>query len=124
MVFLQFLQLQRKFRRVAGTSIPKTRNPKIHVQQSNTMQETINKEGIIKEFQVNEKDTGSSEVQVALLSARITHLTEHLRTHRKDFHSLQGLLMQTNRRRKLLKYLEAKNPEKYYEIVKRLKIRH
>jgi small subunit ribosomal protein S15 len=61
---------------------------------------------IIAEYKIHEKDTGSSEVQVALLTARINHLTEHLRTHRKDFHSRRGLLQMASRRRKLLDYLK------------------
>ena len=67
---------------------------------------SVIKAEIIKQYQVNGKDTGSAEVQVALLSARIAHLTEHLRTHRKDFHSRRGLIQMTNRRRKLLNYNE------------------
>ena len=60
---------------------------------------TVNKEAIIKEFGENENDTGSCEVQIALLTARVKHLTEHLRTHRKDFHSRRGLIAMTARRR-------------------------
>ena len=66
---------------------------------------SVNKSEVIKKHQQDAKDTGSPEVQVALISARVTHLTEHLRTHRKDFHSRRGLIMLTNRRRKLLAYL-------------------
>jgi small subunit ribosomal protein S15 len=65
---------------------------------------SVNKSEVIKKHQQDAKDTGSPEVQVALISARVTHLTEHLRTHRKDFHSRRGLIMLTNRRRKLLRY--------------------
>ena len=79
--------------------------------------------GIIEEYRTHEKDTGSSEVQIALLTARISHLTEHLRTHRKDFHSRHGLIKMASKRRKLLDYLKRNNLEKYQEIVQKLKLR-
>jgi small subunit ribosomal protein S15 len=82
------------------------------------------KTGIIAEYRINEKDTGSSEVQIALLTARIKHLTEHLRAHSKDFHSRRGMIAMTSRRRKLLDYLKRNQLEKYNEIVKRLGLRH
>lgn len=82
-----------------------------------------NKSTIIVDFRTHETDTGSSEVQIALLTARVNHLTEHLRTHRKDFHSRRGLIAMTTRRRKLLEYLKRTNLEKYNEIIKRLKLR-
>jgi small subunit ribosomal protein S15 len=82
------------------------------------------KSGIIAQFRQSENDTGSSEVQIALLSARIKHLTEHLRTHAKDFHSRRGLIAMTSRRRKLLDYLKRNQLEKYNEIVKSLGLRH
>jgi len=85
--------------------------------------DTIDKEAIIKEFQLSESDTGSSEVQIALITARVKHLTEHLREHRKDFHSRRGLIQLTNRRRKLLNYLKRKDLNKYQEIIQRLGIR-
>ena len=66
---------------------------------------TIDKEAIIKEFGLKDGDTGSSEVQIALLTARVRHLTEHLRVNRKDFHSRRGLIAMTARRRKLLDYV-------------------
>ncbi|MDR2513519.1 MAG: 30S ribosomal protein S15 [Puniceicoccales bacterium] len=81
------------------------------------------KSEIIKQYQVSDKDTGSAEVQVALLSARIAHLTEHLRTHRKDFHSRRGLIQMTNRRRKLLNYLKGNALEKYNELIQKLNLR-
>jgi len=87
------------------------------------MQDTIDKDQIIKEYATHEGDTGSSEVQIALLTARITHLTEHLREHRKDFHSRRGLIHMTNRRRKLLDYLKRQDLKKYEEIIKRLGLR-
>ena len=70
-----------------------------------------------------ENDTGSPEVQVALLTARINHLTEHLRTHRKDFHSRRGLLQMASRRRKLLDYLKRHNLPKYNELLQKLSLR-
>ena len=87
------------------------------------MSEYVEKEGIIAEYQTHEKDTGSSEVQIALLTARIAHLTEHLRTHRKDFHSRHGLIKMASKRRKLLDYLKRKNLAKYQEMVQRLQLR-
>ncbi len=84
---------------------------------------TIAKPEIISEYKVHDTDTGSSEVQVALLTARINHLTEHLRTHRKDFHSRRGLLQMASRRRKLLDYLKRHNLPKYNELLKRLSLR-
>jgi len=77
----------------------------------------------IKEFQLHEKDTGSSDVQIALLSERIKHLTEHLATNKKDFSSTRGLLRLVARRRKLLDYLAAKNNERYQELIKKLGLR-
>ena len=87
------------------------------------MSEYVKKEGIIAEYQTHEKDTGSSEVQIALLTARISHLTEHLRTHRKDIHSRHGLIKMASKRRKLLDYLKRNDLGKYQEIVQKLKLR-
>jgi len=78
---------------------------------------------IIAQFKTHATDTGSSEVQIALLSARINHLTEHLREHRKDFHSRRGLLQMASRRRKLLDYLKRENLNKYNEILQKLSLR-
>ncbi|MDA0723480.1 MAG: 30S ribosomal protein S15 [Verrucomicrobia bacterium] len=87
------------------------------------MSEYVDKKNIIEENRVHEKDTGSSEVQIALLSKRIAHLTEHLKAHRKDFHSRRGLLMMAARRRKLLDYLKRKNLDQYLAIVQKLSLR-
>lgn len=87
------------------------------------MSESVDKQAIIKNFAVNDKDTGSCEVQVALLSARIAHLTTHLRSNKKDFHSRRGLLLMTSRRRRLLDYLKANKPEAYNKLVADLKLR-
>ena len=84
---------------------------------------TVVKPEIIAEYKIHEKDTGSSEVQIALLTARINHLTEHLRTHRKDFHSRRGLLQMASRRRKLLDYLKHHNLPKYNELLQKLNLR-
>ena len=84
---------------------------------------TVVKPEIIAEYKIHEKDTGSSEVQIALLTARINHLTEHLRTHRKDFHSRRGLLQLASRRRKLLDYLKQHNLPKYNELLQKLNLR-
>ena len=78
---------------------------------------------IIKASARGAADTGSPEVQVALLTARINHLTEHLRTHRKDFHSRRGLLQMASRRRKLLDYLKRHNLPKYNELLQKLSLR-
>ena len=78
---------------------------------------------IIDQFRLDAQDTGSPEVQIALLTARITELTEHLRTHKKDYASRRGLLMMVSRRRSLLDYLKRVDPKRYLEIIRRLEIR-
>jgi len=78
---------------------------------------------IIGKFRANEKDTGSAEVQIALLSERITNLTEHFKTHKKDHHSRRGLLQMVNRRRGLLDYIKKKEIERYKSIISALGIR-
>ncbi len=82
-----------------------------------------NKEEIVREHATGEGDTGSPEVQVALLTARIRHLTEHLRTHKHDFHSRRGLLKMVGRRRRLLKYLQKKDVERYRALIQKLGLR-
>ena len=81
------------------------------------------KQTIINEFKQHEKDTGSPEVQIAILSDRIGYLTEHFKTHAKDHHSRRGLLMLVGQRRKLLDYLKSKNKERYDNVIGRLGIR-
>ncbi len=83
----------------------------------------MDKENIIREFQIHDNDTGSTAVQVALLTARIQHLTEHLKDHPKDYHSRRGLMKMVGRRRKMLKYLKDKNPEAYRELIEKLGLR-
>lgn len=78
---------------------------------------------IIQEYQRKENDTGSPEVQIAVLTERILKLTEHMQTHKKDFHSRYGLLKMVSRRRKLLNYLKKNDNEKYNETLKRLNLR-
>ena len=85
--------------------------------------EVAKKEEIIKKYAVKDGDTGSPEIQIALLSAQITDLTEHLRTHKKDNHSRRGLIGMVNKRNKLLKYLRGKSHERYSSIVSSLKLR-
>jgi small subunit ribosomal protein S15 len=74
-------------------------------------------------FRTNEKDTGSPEVQVALISEQINHLTEHLKVHKKDFTSRRGLLMMVGKRARLLKYLQGENRTRYQSLIKKLGIR-
>jgi small subunit ribosomal protein S15 len=81
------------------------------------------KSNIIAEYARVENDTGSPEVQVALLSKRISELTEHFGEHKKDHHSRQGLLKMVNKRRKLLDYLKAKDQDRYRELISRLGLR-
>ena len=85
--------------------------------------ETEKKQEVIKKFQGHENDTGSAEVQIALLTTRIIYLTEHFRSHKKDFHSRRGLLKIVNQRRKLLDYLKNKNVERYKKILQELNLR-
>ncbi len=81
------------------------------------------KNGIIEKFRTHDKDTGSPEVQIALLTDRINHLTEHFKTHAKDFHSRRGLLKLVGQRRRLLDYLKKKDLNRYRGLIKELGIR-
>lgn len=81
------------------------------------------KQEIIDSFKINEKDTGSSEVQIAILTERINHLNEHLKLHNKDHHSRRGLLKMVGQRRGLLNYLQRKDIERYRQIVAKLDLR-
>jgi small subunit ribosomal protein S15 len=81
------------------------------------------KREIVQRFGKDEADTGSTEVQVALLSARIQELTEHLREHKKDHHSRRGLLMLVGQRRRLLNYLRAKDVDRYRSLIQELGLR-
>ena len=84
---------------------------------------TERKQQIINEYRRDEKDTGSSEVQIALLTERINELTEHLKVHKKDNHSRRGLLKMVGKRRNLLNYLAKKDENAYKELVKKLGLR-
>lgn len=81
------------------------------------------KRKIIEKFKINEKDSGSPEVQIALLTERIRKLTEHLKMHKKDFHSRVGLLKMIGKRRKLLRYLQEKDMERYKKLIQELGLR-
>jgi small subunit ribosomal protein S15 len=78
---------------------------------------------LIKEYATHEGDTGSPEVQVSILSERVTNLTEHLKIHQKDFHSRRGLLMMVGQRRSLLDYLKKKDANRYQALIERLGLR-
>jgi len=81
------------------------------------------KKEIINEFGKSDKDTGSAEVQVALMSNRIDHLTEHLKNHTKDHHTRRGLLMLVGKRRRLLQYLQNEDVQRYRNIIEKLGLR-
>ena len=81
------------------------------------------KSELVKKYGRGENDTGSTEVQVAILTTRINNLTEHLKTHKKDFHSRRGLLVMVGQRRRLLDYLNSNSNERYAELIKSLGLR-
>ena len=81
------------------------------------------KQDLIGEYKRGEADTGSPEVQIAILTTRVSDLTEHLRTHKKDYASRRGLLMMVSRRRRHLDYLKQVDPQRYLDIIRRLDIR-
>jgi small subunit ribosomal protein S15 len=83
----------------------------------------VNKEELVREHRTHDDDTGSPEVQVAVLTRRIAHLTEHLREHKHDYHSRQGLLKMVGKRRRLLKYLQKKDVERYRALIAKLGLR-
>ena len=82
------------------------------------------KTDLIQRFRTHDSDTGSPEVQIAILSTRIGELTEHFKTHKKDHHSRRGLLLMVQRRRSLLGYLRSRSPERYKTLITSLGIRH
>ena len=82
-----------------------------------------NKQEIVKEFGKNEKDTGSSAVQVAMMTQKISELTEHLKANKKDFATKRGLLMMVGKRKRLLAYIKSQNLDEYRELIKKLGIR-
>ena len=81
------------------------------------------KQEVMKEYATSDGDTGSPEVQVAILTERIVNLTEHLKTHKKDFHSRRGLLIMVGQRRRLLDYMKRKSQTRYETLIKRLGLR-
>ena len=81
------------------------------------------KQGVIEKFRIHDNDSGSPEVQIALLTERINHLNEHLKSHKKDHHSRRGLLKLVGQRRRLLDYLKSKDSDRYAELIRRLGIR-
>lgn len=81
------------------------------------------KQELVSEFGANDNDTGSPEVQVAILTERIKSLTEHLQHHKKDFHSRRGLLVMVGQRRRLLDYIKRKDRQRYEDVIKRLGLR-
>jgi small subunit ribosomal protein S15 len=84
----------------------------------------VEKEDVIKKYQLHPEDRGSAPVQIAILTARINHLTEHFRSHKKDHHSRRGLLKMVGRRRRLLDYLKRTDVERYRELIQDLGLRH
>nr|QGT49777.1 30S ribosomal protein S15 [uncultured Candidatus Melainabacteria bacterium] len=82
-----------------------------------------NKQEVVKEFGKNEKDTGSSAVQVAMMTKKISELTEHLKSNKKDFATKRGLLMMVGKRKRLLAYIKSQNLDEYRELIKKLGIR-
>jgi len=81
------------------------------------------KKELIEKFKAHPQDTGSAQVQIAILTERINNLSEHFKTHKKDIHSRRGLLSLVGRRRRLLNYLKKEDPEKYQKLIKELKLR-
>jgi small subunit ribosomal protein S15 len=84
----------------------------------------MDKGNMIEGFRLHERDTGSADVQVALLTERINHLTQHLQTYKKDHASRRGLLMMVGQRRRLLDYLHLTDLDRYHNVTKKLKLRH
>ncbi len=91
--------------------------------QDDTKAVKKDKKAIIKQFQKHAKDTGSSQVQIAIITKKMENLSEHLRTHKKDKHSRRGLIGLVGKRRKLLRHLQLNNKEKYQEVIKALGLR-
>ncbi len=108
-------------RHCGGVVAPRLRTD--YVRRSAVSIDTATKEKIIAEYATKEGDTGSPDVQVALLTHRITELTEHLKTHTHDHHSRRGLLLMVGRRRRLLKYIQKKDINHYRQLIQRLGLR-
>lgn len=82
------------------------------------------KQRLVEEFKQHDADTGSTEVQVAILTSRIRELTEHMKIHKRDYHSRRGLLIMVGKRRKLLQYLKSRDFTRYQNLIQRLGLRH
>lgn len=110
-----------KKKKVAGKKTKTTaKSTKSQLKKTKQAAPVAGKAKIIKDYAIHDHDTGSPEVQVALLSARIINLTGHLKSHPKDVHSRRGLLSMVNKRRKLLLYLMKKNDERYKQVIGKL----
>jgi len=119
-----------KIARAGGNHLPAiqvvrvlVRRASAHIASIKRTTMSIDNQQIIEQYKRGNNDTGSPEVQVALLSARIAHLTEHFKTHKKDHHSRRGLLQMVNRRRSLLDYLHRKDGERYKALISKLGLR-
>lgn len=108
---------------VVAYAVEWDKNEEESIEEKEKLTAVENKEEIIREHRTHEGDTGSPEVQVAVLTERIRHLTEHLRTHKHDYHSRRGLLKMVGKRRRLLKYLQKKDVERYRALISRLGLR-
>ncbi len=106
----------KKVKKTTKTSVKKTTTVKAPVKK-------VAKKTVIAKFAKHQKDTGSAQVQIAILTNRINELTAHLKEHKKDNHSRRGLLLMVGKRRKLLNYLKNSKPEKYGEVIESLKLR-
>src|SRR5689334_23224466 len=102
---------------------PRGNQPFILFRRSHVPLDTAAKKEILAEYAMGEGDTGSPEVQIALLTKRISHLTEHMKVHKHDFHSQRGLLLLVGRRRRLMRYLQHHDLESYRSLIKELGLR-
>ena len=93
---------------------------KVTAKSDNSVAKKDDKKAVIKKFQTHAKDTGSSQVQIAIITKKMENLSEHLRTHKKDKHSRRGLIGLVGKRRKLLRHLQLNNKAKYQEVIKAL----
>jgi len=96
---------------------------KVTAKSDNSVAKKDDKKAVIKKFQTHAKDTGSSQVQIAIITKKMENLSEHLRTHKKDKHSRRGLIGLVGKRRKLLRHLQLNNKAKYQEVIKALGLR-
>jgi small subunit ribosomal protein S15 len=105
-----------RVRKVDGTKREKEESSKMSI-------EPEKRKEVVAQYRRHDTDTGSPEVQIALLTERITNLTEHFKTHKKDYHSRRGLIQLVNQRRKLQRYLREEDPARYQALVERLGLR-